>query len=400
MSKSTDIAALFDKYVMNTYAPTATLTSGSGCKVRDPDGMTYLDFTAGIAVHNVGHCHPKVVKAIQDQAATLGHCSNLFYNANQALLAQRLSKLSLNGKCFFCNSGAEANEAMVKLARLWGHEKGKFEVITMQNSFHGRTLAMCAATAQTKVQQGYDPLPVGFTYAEFNNLKSVEEAINDRTAAVLVEAIQGEGGILPATEEFMTGVRKLCDEKGILMLCDEVQCGMGRTGKWFGWQHYSVKPDAFTLAKSLADGVPMGALIASPALSEVFHPGNHAATFGGNPLSCSAALAVLDVIEEEALVAHAEESGKLFVEGLGMFIEKYDQILEVRGKGLMVGMVVEGSAKEIVDACREMGLLCCLAGEHVVRFLPPLNVKDSDMEEALEMIGDALEQLFGESEEA
>ena len=400
MSKSTDIAALFDKYVMNTYAPTATLTSGSGCKVRDPDGMTYLDFTAGIAVHNVGHCHPKVVKAIQDQAATLGHCSNLFYNANQALLAQRLSKLSLNGKCFFCNSGAEANEAMVKLARLWGHEKGKFEVITMQNSFHGRTLAMCAATAQTKVQQGYDPLPVGFTYAEFNNLKSVEEAINDRTAAVLVEAIQGEGGILPATEEFMTGVRKLCDEKGILMLCDEVQCGMGRTGKWFGWQHYSVKPDAFTLAKSLADGVPMGALIASPALSDVFHPGNHAATFGGNPLSCSAALAVLDVIEEEALVAHAEESGKLFVEGLGMFIEKYDQILEVRGKGLMVGMVVEGSAKEIVDACREMGLLCCLAGEHVVRFLPPLNVKDSDMEEALEMIGDALEQLFGESEEA
>lgn len=400
MSKSTDIAALFDKYVMNTYAPTATLTSGSGCKVRDPDGMTYLDFTAGIAVHNVGHCHPKVVKAIQDQAATLGHCSNLFYNANQALLAQRLSKLSLNGKCFFCNSGAEANEAMVKLARLWGHEKGKFEVITMQNSFHGRTLAMCAATAQTKVQQGYDPLPVGFTYAEFNNLKSVEEAINDRTAAVLVEAIQGEGGILPATEEFMTGVRKLCDEKGILMLCDEVQCGMGRTGKWFGWQHYSVKPDAFTLAKSLADGVPTGALIASPALSEVFHPGNHAATFGGNPLSCSAALAVLDVIEEEALVAHAEESGKLFVEGLGMFIEKYDQILEVRGKGLMVGMVVEGSAKEIVDACREMGLLCCLAGEHVVRFLPPLNVKDSDMEEALEMIGDALEQLFGESEEA
>jgi len=400
MSKSTDIAALFDQYVMHTYAPAATLTSGSGCKVRDPDGMTYLDFTAGIAVHNVGHCHHKVVKAIQDQVATLGHCSNLFYNVNQALLAQRLSKLSLNGKCFFCNSGAEANEAMVKLARLWGHEKGKYEVITMQNSFHGRTLAMIAATGQAKVQKGFDPLPIGFAYAEFNNLDSVKEAVNERTVAVMVEAVQGEGGVIAATEEFMVGVRKLCDEKGLLLLCDEVQCGMGRTGKWFGWQNYPVKPDAFTLAKSLADGIPMGALVASPALSDLFKPGMHASTFGGNPVSSAAAMAVMDVIEEEALVKRAEEAGNLFVEGLKVFVEKYAQVLEVRGKGLMVGMVVEGDAKEVVNACRDMGLLCCVAGEHVVRFLPPLNVKDGDLEEALEMIGDALEQLFGEQEEA
>jgi len=400
MSKSTDIAALFDQYVMHTYAPAATLTSGSGCKVRDPDGMTYLDFTAGIAVHNVGHCHHKVVKAIQDQVATLGHCSNLFFNVNQALLAQRLSKLSLNGKCFFCNSGAEANEAMVKLARLWGHEKGKYEVVTMQNSFHGRTLAMIAATGQAKVQKGFDPLPIGFSYAEYNNLDSVKEAVNERTVAVLVEAVQGEGGVIPATEEFMVGVRKLCDEKGLLMLCDEVQCGMGRTGKWFGWQNYPVKPDAFSLAKALADGIPMGALVASPALSDLFKPGMHASTFGGNPVSSAAALAVMDVIEEEALVKRAEEAGSLFVEGLKVFVEKYAQVLEVRGKGLMVGMVVEGDAKEVVTACRDMGLLCCVAGEHVVRFLPPLNVKDGDLEEALEMISDALEQLFGAAEEA
>ncbi|HOE61308.1 MAG TPA: aspartate aminotransferase family protein [Kiritimatiellia bacterium] len=400
MSKSDDIAALFNQYVMHTYAPTVTLTSGSGCKVRDPDGMMYLDFTAGIAVHNVGHCHPKVVKAVQDQVATLGHCSNLFYNASQALLAQKLSKLSLNGKCFFCNSGAEANEAMIKLARLWGNAKGKYEIICMQNSFHGRTLATVAATGQAKIQKGFDPLPIGFTFAEFNNLDSVKAAVSERTVAVMLEAVQGEGGVMPATEEFMVGVRKLCDEKGLLMLCDEVQCGMGRTGKWFAWQHFPVKPDAFTLAKSLADGIPMGALVASPALSDLFQPGHHASTFGGNPVSSAAALAVMEVIEEEALVTQAENAGTLFVEGLAMFVEKYDQVLEVRGKGLMVGMVVEGSAKEVVDACREMGLLCCVAGEHVVRFLPPLNVKDSDLEEALEMIGDALDQLFGGAEEA
>jgi acetylornithine aminotransferase/acetylornithine/N-succinyldiaminopimelate aminotransferase len=400
MSKSTDIAALFDQYVMHTYAPSATLTSGIGCKVRDPDGKTYLDFTAGIAVHNVGHCHHKVVKAVQDQVATLGHCSNLFYNVSQALLAQRLSKLSLNGKCFFCNSGAEANEAMIKLARLSGHEKGKYEIITMQNSFHGRTLATIAATGQAKVQKGFDPLPIGFTYAEFNNLDSVKAAINERTVAVMVESVQGEGGVIPAEEAFFVGVRKLCDEKGLLMLVDEVQTGMGRTGKWFGWQNFPVKPDAFTLAKALADGIPMGALVASPALSELFKPGMHASTFGGNPVSSAAALAVMDVIEEEALVNRAEEAGNLFMEGLSVFVEKYAQVLGVRGKGLMVGLVIDGSAKEVVAACRDMGLLCCVAGESVVRFLPPLNVKDGDLEEALEMIGDALDQLFGEREEA
>jgi acetylornithine/N-succinyldiaminopimelate aminotransferase len=400
MSKSADIAALFDQYVMQTYSPTEVLVDGNGCRVYNPEGNTFLDFTAGIAVHNVGHCHPKVVKAIQTQAATLGHTSNLFYTTGQALLAQRLSKLSLNGKCFFCNSGAEANESMIKLARAWGHEKGKYEIISMQNSFHGRTLATLTATGQAKVQKGFDPLPIGFAYAEFNNLDSVKAAVNEHTVAVLIEAVQGEGGVLPATEEFVVGLRKLCDEKGLLLLFDEVQCGMGRTGKWFGWQHYPVKPDAFTLAKAVADGIPMGALVATPALSEVFKPGMHASTFGGNPVACAAALAVMDVIEEEGLLDHTEKMSELFVEGLKTLVEKYEQVLDVRSKGLMVGLVVEGSAKEIVESCRENGLLCCVAGEHVVRFLPPLNVKEPNIEEALEMLDDALDSLYGDQEDA
>ncbi|MFA7174252.1 MAG: aspartate aminotransferase family protein [Kiritimatiellia bacterium] len=399
MSKSTDIAELFNQYVMKTYAPSATLISGHGCKVRNPDGMTYLDFSAGISVLNVGHCHPKVVAAIQEQAATLMHCSNLYYNANQALLAQRLSKLSLNGKCFFANSGAEANEAMIKLARLWGNEKGKFEIITMQNSFHGRTLATAAATGQSKVQDGFDPLPVGFVHAEFNNLDSVKAAINERTVAIMVEAVQGEGGVFPAEESFMVGIRKLCDQKGLLMLCDEIQCGMGRTGKWFGWQHYPVKPDAFTLAKSLGGGFPIGALVATADLADKFTPGKHASTFGGNPLACAAALAVIEAIEEESMLKSAEAHGKLLMVGLNGFVDEFTQVQAVRGLGMMIGMVVEGSAKEVVDVCRDMGLLCCTAGEHVVRLLPPLNTSESDLEEAMEMIGDALEQLFGDEEE-
>jgi predicted acetylornithine/succinylornithine family transaminase len=399
MSKSTDIAALFDQYVMHTYTPSVTLVRGHGCKVWDADKKVYLDFTAGIAVQNVGHCHPKVVKAIQDQAAALVHCSNLFYTPNQALLAQRLSKIALGGKCFFCNSGAEANEALVKLARLWGHDKGRFEIIAMQNSFHGRTLAMCAATGQAKVQKGFDPLPVGFAFAEFNNLESVKAQVNSRTVAVLIEAVQGEGGVAPATPEFLAGLRSLCDEKGLLLLCDEVQCGMGRTGAWFGWQKLGGKPDAFSLAKAVASGVPMGVLVTSPKLSDIFQPGNHASTFGGNPLASAAALATLDVIEEEGLLKRAEEAGKLLREGLQAFVDKYDQAIEVRGEGLMVGLVVEGAAKDVVTACRESGLLCCAAGEHVVRFVPPLNVKDDELEEGLDMIGEALENLYGKKEE-
>ena len=311
MSKSTDIAALFDQYVLHTYTPSVTLVRGHGCKVWDADKKVYLDFTAGIAVQNVGHCHPKVVKAIQDQAAALVHCSNLFYTPNQALLAQRLSKIALGGKCFFCNSGAEANEGLVKLARMWGHDSGRYEVVCMKQSFHGRTLAMIAATGQDKVKKGFEPLPDGFVHADFNDLESVKAKIGPKTVAVLVEAIQGEGGVVAASDEFMKGLRQLCDEKNVLMLCDEVQCGLGRTGNWWGFQGTGVEPDAFSVAKGLGSGYPVGAVVSSEKYADVLKPGSHASTFGGGPLACAAALATLETIESEGLVQKAQETGEL-----------------------------------------------------------------------------------------
>jgi predicted acetylornithine/succinylornithine family transaminase len=397
MSTNEEIASLYSQYVMNTYVPSLTLVSGKGCKVKDADRMQYLDFTGGIAVQATGHCHPKVVAAIQDQAQTLVHCSNLFYNVNQCLLAKKLSEIGLGGKVFFCNSGAEANEAMIKLARLWGHESGRYEVICMQNSFHGRTLATLSATGQSKVQAGFDPLMIGFRFAEYNNLDSVKALVGDKTVAILLEAVQGEGGVLPATDEFLRGVRALCDERNLLMLCDEVQCGMGRTGKWFAWEHAGIRPDACTLAKALGAGLPIGALLATPRLSNVFTPGSHGSTFGGNPLATAAALAQIQVIEEEGLIEHADEMGRKFREALAPFVEKYDDLLEVRGRGLMVGLVVKGSAKEVAAAFREQCLLCCVAGEHVLRFLPPLNVTEDELEEGVEMMSYAFEELYGEA---
>lgn len=396
MSTNEEIASLYSQYVMNTYAPSLTLVSGKGCKVKDADRMQYLDFTGGIAVQATGHCHPKVVAAIQDQAQTLVHCSNLFYNVNHCLLAKKLSEIGLGGKVFFCNSGAEANEAMIKLARLWGHESGRYEVICMQNSFHGRTLATLSATGQSKVQVGFDPLMIGFRFAEYNNLDSVKALVGDKTVAILLEAVQGEGGVIPATDEFLRGIRDLCDEKNLLMLCDEVQCGMGRTGKWFAWEHAGIRPDACTLAKALGAGLPIGALLATPKLSNVFTPGSHGSTFGGNPLATAAALAQIQVIEEEGLIEHAAEMGQKFRDALEPFVEKYDDLLEIRGRGLLVGLVVKGSAKEVAAAFREQCLLCCVAGEHVLRFLPPLNITEDELEEGVEMMSYAFEELYAE----
>lgn len=398
-SKTDDIAALGNETLMNTYSRTATIVRGKGCRVFNPSGGQYIDLTSGISVHNVGHSHPKVVEAVKAQADTLIHCSNLFHTPNQALLAQRLAKLGLGGKAFFANSGAEANEAMIKLARLYGNASGRFEIICMLNSFHGRTMGTLSATGQSKIQRGYDPLLPGFEFAEFNNLASVEALVNENTIGILFECVQGEGGVLPATPEFVQGIRSLCDEKDLVMMCDEIQCGMGRTGKFFGWEHYGVKPDLCTLAKSLADGIPLGALLATPKFSDVFTPGAHGSTFGGGPLACAAALAVLDVIEEEGLLEKAEKIGALFAEGLQQFVEQYDQILEVRGKGMMLGLVVECEAKKIIDELRESGVLACSAGEHVVRFLPPLIATEKDVEEALEYIADTFEILFGEDTE-
>jgi predicted acetylornithine/succinylornithine family transaminase len=338
-----------------------------------------------------------VVSAIRRQVNKLTHVSNLYYNENQARLAQKLSELSLKGKCFFCNSGAEANEGLIKLARLWGHEKGKYEVITMKNSFHGRTLATAAATGQSKIQIGFEPMPAGFVYAEYNDIRSVESLVNEKTAAVLVEAVQGEGGIIPAEEQFMKGMRALCDGKGLLMFCDEVQCGMGRTGHWFAFQAYGVEPDAFSLAKALGSGYPIGAIVSGPKLANVFQPGKHASTFGGTPLACAAALATIEAMEEEGLVQRAQAAGDKLLAGLAKFVGKYPHVTGVRGKGLMIGMVLDQPAKPLANLLMENGLLTLATAERVVRLLPPLNVKDEEIEEALAIFDKSLAQWHEDS---
>ena len=377
---------LHHQFVMPTTAPGLVLARGKGVAVWDDAGKEYLDFMAGIAVNNVGHCHPGVVAAIQKQAGVLMHCSNLFHNELQPRLAQKLSQIGLGGKVFFCNSGAEANECLFKLARKWGSAQGKFAIVTMKNSFHGRTLATMTATGQTKYQKGFEPLMPGFSHAEFNNLDSVRAAITPATVAVLCEAVQGEGGIVPATPEFLTGLRALCDEKKILLFFDEVQTGIGRTGQWFGFQNYGIRPDGFSMAKALAGGFPIGAAAVTPELSDVFQPGNHASTFGGNPLACAAALATLDAIEQEGLLDHAVKMGARFMDGLRALAPKHACIESVRGVGLMIGLVLNVPAKPIEAKLRENGLLCIATGDHVLRFVPPLVVSAAQIDQALAIL--------------
>ena len=396
-NKNQTILELYKSKVMPTYEPSLVIAGGKGITVRDVDGMSYYDFTSGIGVQSVGYGNKKVVEAIQEQAAALTHCSNLFANVPMTNLATKLVELSgLGGKAFFCNSGAEANEAAIKLARKWGAANGgRYEVVTMRQGFHGRTLATLAATAQAWCQEGYDPLPVGFAYADFNDLESVKAAISEKTVAIMLEPVQGEGGVTPATDAFMKGVRALCDEKNLLLICDEVQSGMGRTGTWFAWQGYDVKPDLFTCAKALAGGLPMGALVSNAKLADVFTLSAHASTFGGNPVAAAAALAVIDVIESEQLLANAVKVGAVLKAKLEEFADQYDKLLDVRGKGLMLGLVTEDNAKDLVDAFRAQGLLVLTAGEHVVRFLPPLTLSESDLEDVFDMISDALDCTYG-----
>lgn len=389
MMKSEDLLALYDRYVMPTYTRSLVFTRGRGARLWDAEGREYLDALSGIAVTGVGHCHPKVARAIAAQARTLVHVSNLYYTEPQARLAEALATRSLNGKCFFCNSGAEANEALIKLARLYGHTRGRYEVVTMRNSFHGRTLATLTATGQTKVQKGFEPLPEGFVYADFNQLDSVRAALTDRTAAVLLEVVQGEGGILPGRPEFLKGVQALCRERDILLLCDEVQTGMGRTGRWFGYQHYGLEPDAFSLAKGLGNGYPIGAIVTGPKLADVFQPGHHASTFGGTPLACAAALATIEAIEEEGLVDHAARMGALFLEKLQRLARKHAFIREVRGLGLMIGMALDRPAKPLELLLRKHGLIALATAETVLRFLPPLNITSGQVQRAARIVAAA-----------
>ncbi|MHB0913613.1 MAG: acetylornithine transaminase [Armatimonadota bacterium] len=374
-------------YVMHTYArQPIVLVRGDGMKVWDADGKEYLDFLAGIAVNGLGHAHPVLVSAISEQAARLMHVCNLYYVPEQPALAKRLVELSGLGKVFFANSGAEANEAAIKLARKWA--QGRYEIITAQGSFHGRTFGAVTATAQPKYHQGFEPMLPGFTYVPYNDLSALADAVTERTCAVMLEPIQGESGVKPASLEYLQGVRRLCDERNLLLILDEVQTGLGRTGLWFGHQHYGVKPDIMTLAKTLGGGFPIGACLATKSVAEAFVPGNHASTFGGNPLACAAALATLTVMEQDRLVENAAEVGGYFMDRLRSL---HEEITEVRGKGLMIGIELSGgNAPSVAARCLSMGLIVNTIGEKVIRFLPPLIAKKEHVDIALGVLEEAV----------
>jgi acetylornithine/N-succinyldiaminopimelate aminotransferase len=397
---SEEIKQLHETYVMPTYAPGLALVRGEGTRVWDAEGRDYLDFVAGIAVAGVGHCHPRLVEAIREQAGRLMHVSNLYFNDRQPELARALSLRSLGGKCFFCNSGAEANEALIKLARKWGAEQGRYEVVSFRNSFHGRTLATLTATGQDKVKLGFDPLPEGFVLADLNDLGSVEAALTGRTAAVLIEAVQGEGGVQAAAAEFLAGLRRLCDERGILLLCDEVQCGMGRTGEWFGYQTAGITPDAISVAKGMGGGFPIGGICAGPDLSDVLGVGSHATTFGGTPLACAAALAVMEIIEKENLLKNARVMGERLRQGMAPLVNKYDWVEGVRGQGLINGLVLSRPAFSLQRMAEEKGLLVLATANTVIRLVPPLTVTEREIDQAVRTLHEVCAEMEPIREEA
>jgi len=371
-------------YLFPNYAPNLVFTRGEGVRLWDADGRSYLDFLAGIAVLSLGHAHPAWVQAVREQAGVLTHVSNLHYHPGQPALAKKLvEKFRPDARAFFCNSGAEANEALIKLARKWGHDAGRYEVITFKNSFHGRTLATLTATGQDKVQKGFEPLPTGFSYADYNDLESVRRLITPKTVAVLVEAVQAEGGVIPATSAFLQGLRALCDEHQLLLVMDDVQCGIGRTGEWFGFQPYGIQPDAFSLAKGLGGGFPIGAILARTPVCDVLQPGTHGTTFGGNALACAAALAVLETIERDHLLERVRKTGALLGEGLRALAARYGWIKEARGLGLIQGLALDRSAKPLELLLLEEGLITVATSNTVIRLVPPLVITEADVREAL-----------------
>jgi acetylornithine aminotransferase len=390
-----------EQYLMDTYTrQPISIVRGRGAKVYDLEGREYVDFVGGIAVNLLGHGHPDLVLAIQKQAAQLIHTSNLYYTQPQVKLAQMLVDHSFADRVFFCNSGAEANEAAIKLARRYSHEKygaGRFEIITMKQSFHGRTMATLTATGQDKVQKGYEPLVPGFSYVTFNHLSELEQAVTEKTAAILLEPIQGEGGVHVASREYLKGVRELCTQRDILLIFDEVQTGMGRTGTLFAYEQLGVQPDVMTLAKGLGGGVPIGACLATAPVANAFTPGSHASTFGGNPLACAAALAVLRVLLEGPVLDQARRMGEYLAKGLSECKDRHHIVRDVRGLGLLQGMEVEMDAKTVVGNCLKRGFLVNAAGEHVLRFIPPLIISQPDIDRLLEVLSQIFDRHAAQS---
>ena len=379
---------------MPTYIKTPLIfLKGKGSYLWDIHNRKYLDFFPGWGVGNLGHCHPKVMTAVRDQISKLIFIPNNYYHIPQAKLAKELNFWSeFPAKVFFCNSGAEANEAAFKFARKFG--KGRYQIITFENSFHGRTLATLAATGQNKYKQGFSPLPEGFKTCPFNNLEAVKSALTDKTVAVMLELIQGEGGINIADQEFVLGLRKLCDEKKLLLIIDEVQTGIGRTGKMFAYQHYGISPDVVTLAKSLGGGMPVGAILVKKEIADILGQGTHASTFGGGCVICKAALAVLKAIQKERLLDKAKSSGEYLITQLNSLKNKYPIIADIRGKGLMIGIELQSRAKEVVKHCIERGLLINCTHEKILRLMPALNVTKRQIDQAVSVLDEVFRLLI------
>jgi acetylornithine/N-succinyldiaminopimelate aminotransferase len=383
-----EIVNLTHDHLVNVYGclPLAFIR-GQGSYLFDADGNRYLDLFSGLAVTSLGHGHPGVIRAIKDQADKLTHVSNVFHTEPTARLAQRLGD-RFGGKVFFCNSGAEANEAAIKLARRWGHEHGggRFEIISTLGSFHGRTLAALTATGQEKYHNGFFPLMPGFKLVAFDDISATERAIGPDTVAVMIEPIQGEGGVVVPAPDYLRRLRDLCDRRNLLLILDEIQVGIGRTGKFFAHQHAGIHPEIVTLAKALGGGLPIGAMLAKPDVASSFTPGSHGTTFGGNPIACAAALAVLDALDKENVLANAVSMGQYLIDQLRAIAKSSDHIIDVRGLGMIIGIVVKGETKPIVDACLAEKLIVNGTAGNVVRLLPPLNLSREDADAALAIL--------------
>ncbi len=385
-----------DRYMFNTYARyPLTLVRGSGCRLWDENGREYVDFVGGIAVCALGHSSPTVTEALVRQSRVLVHVSNLFYTQPQVELAEFLVEHSFADRVFFCNSGAEANEAAIKLARRYSREvlkSHRYKIIAMENSFHGRTMATLSATGQHKVQAGYDPLVPGFSFVPFDDPDALEAALDDHVCAVMLEPVQGEAGVVMPGPDYLEKVRRICDERGLLLIFDEIQTGMGRTGKLFAHEHFGVRPDIMTLAKALGNGLPVGAMLAVERLAEGFGPGSHASTFGGTPLVTAAALAVSKSILKDGLLEHCSEAGEVFKKRLLKLAEAHPCVTDVRGLGLIVGMELDRPCAQVVESCIERGFLVNCARENVLRFVPPLVVGT----EEIHMLCEALDEILSD----
>lgn len=388
---ATLIQSLYEKYVVPSYMKNGIVAvRGEGSRIWDAGGKEYLDLYPGWGSNPLGHAPEELRETIQRQAETLLHIPNNYYHPWQGLLAEKLVQLSFPGKCFFANSGAEANEGAIKCARLFGHEKGRFEIITFKQSFHGRTLATLTATGQEKVQKGFAPLLEGFHYADFNDLESVRRLISEKTCAVMLEPVQGEGGVYPADKSFLTGLRQLCDESGLLLIFDEVQTGIGRTGTFFGFQQYGVVPDIMTLAKSLGGGIPIGAFIARPGAADKLQPGTHASTFGGAPFASAVSLKVIEEVEKQNLLDQVNRLSQKAFHRLNELKKECQVITEVRGAGFLIGIEVSCDLPLLIEQCAEKGVLVNRAGTNVLRIMPALNISESELFKGIEIVEEVL----------